>query len=330
MDKKLPKLKQANITGITSSELLGSVLSEFSVVVPIPTEKDLGVDMRCELLNEGVPTGLHYNIQCKGTEKLESDRTHFSIQIKVSTINYWMQQREPTFLIVVDRKNMMFYWLYPFEVIKDRLEEIQKQETVTINVIKENKFTNNIKSLPATMINVIYEYHYNLLEKATAVLELQLTEKDDNLVKGSEIEKYISLSSSIEDLLQKVPMLEKLNENLVAKISNIIDKEVDNYWKSIRDLDYMPEVRRYITADSVFDDFGFMNGKTPSMVKNSVDEAWTLYKNNGYKKDDLIKLNKTLEDLFEMNANLAYFLYEMSCESNPLGDYEYIIRNYKM
>ena len=87
-------------------------------------------------------------------------------------------------------------------------------------------------------------------------------------------------------------MLEKLNENLVAKISNIIDKEVDNYWKSIRDLDYMPEVRRYITADSVFDDFGFMNGKTPSMVKNSVDEAWTLYKNNGYKKDDLIKLNK--------------------------------------
>ena len=328
MEKKLPKFKIANKTGITSSEFLSSILSEFSIVIPIPTEKDMGIDMRCELLKEEMPTGLHYNIQCKGTDKVDEEKNYYSIQIKVSTINYWLQQKEPTFLIVVDRENNSAYWEYPTNILKYRLSDIQKQEHVSIKVHKKNIFKKGAKFLPMALLNSIYQYHYDLLEKAVGVLELELNERITSSTNISGLQKYLSISSSIEDLLSSISILENLNGNLVKKIKEIVEGELKHCWEALVSLDHIAEIRRYI-KESILDEFGFMKDKTPQMVMDNLNNCWQRYIENGYKSSDLKSLDNALKDLLEMNRQLTFFLYEISYESNPWGDHEYILDKYR-
>ena len=73
MQRKLPKVPYTTKIGYSASELLNSVLGMFSNVIPIPTDKDLGIDMRAELLRGSIPVGLFYNVQCKGTEDVIID-----------------------------------------------------------------------------------------------------------------------------------------------------------------------------------------------------------------------------------------------------------------
>ncbi|WP_175987191.1 DUF4365 domain-containing protein [Bacillus sp. Marseille-Q1617] len=327
MRKKLPKLNRARTIGVTSEELLMSVLGKYSNVIPIPTDKDLGIDMRCEVLNHYQPTGIHYNIQCKGTEDTHSKKEYFSIPIEITTINYWLQQREPTFLVVVDRINQYFYWAYPLYQIKERINALQSQQTVNIRVPKANIFTDEITMLPVNMYNIMYEYHYNILEKIVESLKLKLMDVGERENKGT-LQQYISVSSSIEDLLKNINLIEDLNKNLLNKITQIIDEELGSYKESVVALDHIPEIRRYIKADFVMDDYGFIKDKTPNMVLTEVEVAWKRFLDNNYRNVDLVSLNKSAEVLYELNRNLAFFLREMLYEINPDEDHEYIIEKY--
>ncbi|EJR44448.1 hypothetical protein IIM_05137 [Bacillus cereus VD107] len=330
MRNKLPKLNSARITGITSQELLGSTLQEFSQVIHVPTEKDIGIDMRCENLNDGSPTGVHYNVQCKGTEMVQVDKDYFSVPIEVKTINYWLQQREPTFLIVVDRAKSIFYWTYPFEQIKNRIDALQKQDTVRIRVQKSESFMLGIKSLPISMLNIIYEYHYNILDKITESLELEMKQQDEVLSRKSPIQQYISISSSIEQVLKNIQVLDRLNKNLVDRISKIVDYEIEKYRDAIVALDHIPETRRYIKSGDIINDTGFgRDGITPKIIMDNVADSWTKYKENGYSNADLISLNSCLDKLYDLNQHLAYFLREMLYDNNPYGDHDYVIERYK-
>lgn len=155
MLQKLPKRIETTNTGITAEEYLQSRFGKFSNVIPTPASKDLGIDMRAELFEDNYPTGIHFNIQCKGTKELENEDSEINIPIKVSTINYWLQQREPTFLIVVDIVEDKFYWCYPFEQVKEKIKDIQNQEKITIKLDKKNVCDSKIENIPSKMLEHI-------------------------------------------------------------------------------------------------------------------------------------------------------------------------------
>ncbi|MDQ0862154.1 hypothetical protein [Bacillus sp. V2I10] len=172
----------------------------------------------------------------------------------------------------------------------------------------------------------MFEYHYDILEKIADSLELAMKIQDKSKIKDSPIQKYVSNASSIEEVLKNIDLIDKLNKNLVDRISKAVEDEISQYREAIVALDYIPEVRQYIRDGNVMDNTGFgTNGITPRMVLNNVTEAWKNYKNGGYLKKDLDHLNDCLNNLYEMNRHLAYFLREMLYDNNPDGDYEFII-----
>lgn len=196
MQRKLPQVPHTTKIGYSAAELLTSVLGMFSNVVPIPTDKDLGIDMRAELLRGSKPVGLFYNVQCKGTEDVINDEEDIAVKIKIATLNYWLQQREPTFLIVVDRTKQKFYWTFPLQQVEHRLEELQSQETVTIHVSKTSFFEYNIIMLPPEMMDIIHQYDYKILESLTKALSKNPI--DSKKLCESSYEKAINFNSGIK------------------------------------------------------------------------------------------------------------------------------------
>ncbi|HGO9425631.1 TPA: DUF4365 domain-containing protein [Bacillus cereus] len=151
----LPEIGNSRTVGNKAIDLLSSVLSNDANVISVPAEKDMGIDLMCELLQAGKPTGMHFYVQCKGTEILKEDFKTTSINIKVSTLNYWLISRRPVFLILVDIKRNKFYWVYPYDQIKDRLKQIQKGKTVSISVSNKQSFFIEDKQIPPLMEEII-------------------------------------------------------------------------------------------------------------------------------------------------------------------------------
>lgn len=155
----LPKRSEAAVTGNVAIDALASTLNNFANVISVPVEKDLGIDLICELMESNNPTGMPFYVQCKGTKEANKDKDFFSIPIKVSTINYWLINKAPVLLILVDNKCHEFYWTYPYDQIKERLKEIQKNKTVNIKISKENCFSFGEEKVPDRIHRIIKQFY---------------------------------------------------------------------------------------------------------------------------------------------------------------------------
>lgn len=151
----LPKRTKAQRTGESAADLLNSVLTEFCIVIPVPQSRDLGIDFICEIMREEYPTGKLFNVQCKGTEEAEIKNKSLLVPIAVKTLNYWLIQPNPTFLIVVDRKNQFFYWSFPKDFLELLDKKWQEQKTVSIPVSTQNRFEQTLKALPTQLVSIV-------------------------------------------------------------------------------------------------------------------------------------------------------------------------------
>ncbi|RIU92055.1 DUF4365 domain-containing protein [Oceanobacillus picturae] len=158
----LPKRSEAVRTGNVAVDVLASTLNNFANVISVPVENDLGIDLICELMESNIPTGSTFNIQCKGTKDAKENKDFFSIPIKVSTINYWLINKAPTLLILVDIKNHVFYWTYPYYQINERLKEIQRNKTVNIKISREDCFSFG-EAIPEQMGKIVKEFDYTII-----------------------------------------------------------------------------------------------------------------------------------------------------------------------
>ncbi len=60
--KKLPKRTHSQKIGVNASDLFSSVFSQFCNVIPVPQDRDLGIDFICEIMEGEYPTGKLFNI----------------------------------------------------------------------------------------------------------------------------------------------------------------------------------------------------------------------------------------------------------------------------
>ena len=79
-----------------------------------------------------------------------------SLPIKVETLNYWLIQPNPTFLVVVDRQNYIFYWSFPKDFVNSLNKNWQEQKTVSIPVHRQNSIYKKAINLPSDLIEIIY------------------------------------------------------------------------------------------------------------------------------------------------------------------------------
>jgi len=161
---KLPKITKWQTIGKKGANIIASIFNEFCIVIPIPQESDLGIDLDCELIEKisdiiSKPTGIHFNIQCKTKEEIKEDSDFIRVKIKVETINYWLIQARPTFLIVVDDTSKECYWTFPEEELKKRSKDRRNQNFVYFKVPKSNIFDYQIKEIPTKMKKIIDDYY---------------------------------------------------------------------------------------------------------------------------------------------------------------------------
>jgi len=154
---KLPRRTKSQRTGIAAADLLSSTLIDFCNVIPVPQELDIGIDFICELMQGDYPTGKLFNIQCKGKEEVAISGDTVSVPISVTTLNYWLLQRNPTFLVVVDHRNHIFYWSYPKDFLNSLDKDWKQQQAVSIPVPIQNSFAQDIQALPSQLTLIVNE-----------------------------------------------------------------------------------------------------------------------------------------------------------------------------
>jgi hypothetical protein len=152
---KLPKRTKSQKIGVSAADLLSSVFAEFCNVIPVPQDRDLGIDFICEIMQGEHPTGKLFNIQCKGKEEAKVESNLITVSIKVTTLNYWLLQPNPTFLIIVDCQNSLFYWSFPQYFLSSFNKKWQGQQTVSIPVPIENCSGQDIKALPIQLVSIV-------------------------------------------------------------------------------------------------------------------------------------------------------------------------------
>lgn len=225
----LPKRTNSMKTGTKAASLLHSALSEVANVTTISQEADLGIDFNCDVIDrKGFPTGQTFFVQCKGSENLP-DQSHeeISVQIKTSTINYWLKQKSPVFLIYVDRMSGLFYWTVPHHQILNKLDldKVLKNKSVVIKIDKKNHFSIDLKSLPSSFLEEIDNFDYketqfefnNSISKTAIKVEyneLQLPKNDErkNLIKTDDLSLCYRYVSQVRDLFER--------HYIVSSISN--------------------------------------------------------------------------------------------------------------
>ncbi|MDP5337036.1 MAG: DUF4365 domain-containing protein [Nodularia sp. (in: cyanobacteria)] len=152
---KLPKRTKSQKIGASAADLLSSVFAEFCNVIPVPQDKDLGIDFICEIIQGEHPTGKLFNIQCKGKEEAEVKGNSITVPIKVTTLNYWLLQSNPTFLIIVDCQKSVFYWSFPQDFLSSHHKNWQEQQKVSIPVPIQNRFEQSINTLPIQLVSIV-------------------------------------------------------------------------------------------------------------------------------------------------------------------------------
>jgi hypothetical protein len=155
---KLPKRTKSQKIGVSAADLLSSVFAEFCNVIPVPQERDFGIDFICEIMQGEYPTGKLFNIQCKGKEEAKVESNSITVSIKVATLNYWLLQPNPTLLIVVDCQNCLFYWSFPQDFLSSLNKNWQEQQTVSIPVPIQNRFGQDINILPTPLVSIVSSY----------------------------------------------------------------------------------------------------------------------------------------------------------------------------
>ena len=224
----LPKRTNSMKTGTKAASLLHSALSEVANVTTISQEADLGIDFNCDVIDrKGFPTGQTFFVQCKGSENLP-DQSHaeISVQIKTSTINYWLKQKSPVFLIYVDRKLGLFYWTVPHHQILNKLDldKVLKNKSVVIKIDKKNHFSIDLKSLPSSFLEEIDNFDYkktqfelnNSISKTAIKVEyneLQLPKNDEkkNLIKIDDLSRCYKYVSQVRNLFERHYIVSSIN-----------------------------------------------------------------------------------------------------------------------
>lgn len=151
----LPKRTRSQKIGESAADIFSSTFTGFCNVIPIPQSRDLGIDFKCEVMEGEYPTGLEFNAQCKAKSEVNNKNSSLSIPVQVTTVNYWLSQRSPTFLFVYDLQSENFFWCFPAAYVLSLPKKWQTQQSISIPIPFSSNFSRGIKEIPSDILVVI-------------------------------------------------------------------------------------------------------------------------------------------------------------------------------
>lgn len=313
---KLPKYHSNKQIGNIAADILKSNLQRFAIVNSHDESIDLGIDMRGQIIEDNVPKNQFFNIQCKGTAELNAKdiEDYFSLQINVTTINYWYQQNDTTFLFLVDVATENCYWCNPIIDLYERMDEIQGQETVSIKVPRDNIINKETTTLPKKYINAIILYAVKNLKVATSIVR----KVSNNLERG----ELSDLDFSIQLLQDIVNSVEEINVHYNLIIEHLI-REIKQSWLETKEyiirLDYCHPAKKYVSDYQTDTGFSSSN-RCYGDLKQEIDGIISEFESNKITISRVEDLKNRYKELLDYQINLLAFLREMSREDNLFRD----------
>jgi hypothetical protein len=107
----LPRRPLAHVVGDEAVRLFVQMCPKEWVMAPLAP--DYGLDLRVELVRDGVVTSDEFVVQIKGRKRLPCATGYVTVRIRHSTVNYWLGKLQPTMIVAVDteRRRLWFGWL---------------------------------------------------------------------------------------------------------------------------------------------------------------------------------------------------------------------------
>lgn len=125
--------------GLSGEFQIASLLSNFSNVMSLGY--DVGLDFYCELFENSSLSGKFFWVQAKATQKFD---TCWSQRVEKETIELWLGQLFPVFILVIERDSGNCYWSSVEEnreIWTKKLNDTNK--TIEIFVSRKNILTTN-------------------------------------------------------------------------------------------------------------------------------------------------------------------------------------------
>lgn len=95
---------------------------------------DIHIDYRVEVVDNGEPTGLHFQAQVKGRSVHKRTAKKLSEPFKTKHLRYYMRCEEPVFLLLIDPFTKRGHWLFIQRYITENIPNVQlrRQKRLTI------------------------------------------------------------------------------------------------------------------------------------------------------------------------------------------------------
>lgn len=288
---KLPTYSQEKKQGNIAADILKKNLQKIAIVNGHDESIDLGIDMRAQIIKDSKPLPLFFNIQCKGKDTIEKyviNKGYLSVCIKITTINFWRQQNEITFLFVVDNDTEKCFWVNPLKILKSKIDNIQNQDSISVKVPLCNIIDNKINTIPMEWIEDILMYMATQQELNVKLLE--------DTVLGLTENYSLDITTSvlvIKELKKNADNIDKsfyrICEALIESIKDQMEETLDYAYE----LDQMDDIVRKWCPEGVFSSTTFSEKK--KSIKELKQEMYSLIKEFHSNKDDFNYLDKLVE-----------------------------------
>lgn len=306
MKDKLPKFTPAQMVGNRAASVLQAVMQKFCIFEEISANQDLGIDFMGTILENSLPTKYNFNVQCKGTEdsgvKMNADKSKFVYSIKTTTINYWKQKKDVTFLFLVDIKKEVIFWSSPLKEIDNR--DLSKQDSVTIHIPLNNIISSKSICLSSDFKFEIIRYYACFAQGVVSQLQNIRQMKDNN-----EISHMLELVKVLE---ANMLLVQNEYNELISELRNKITEDLNStysYWCILNTIDI---VKKYCPK-GIFD-ASFSNKKGGKTLGECEIKLESYVNNNTISHEKLYELSK---EVFEIRKNVLAFLREMAYEDCP-------------
>jgi hypothetical protein len=107
---------------------------------------DYHVDYRVEVVSDGEPSGLHFQVQVKGRSVHRRKAKKLGEPIKTKHLRYWLRCQEPVFVFLIDPMSKEGNWLFIQRYLREgvRLDSLRTQKTLTVEFDAQHSLENRM------------------------------------------------------------------------------------------------------------------------------------------------------------------------------------------
>lgn len=206
------KINKAQKKGHLGEDSIKFLVSKNGGWIARQQDKDFGIDIEMELVDENVVSGQFIKVQVKAVEKVKIVNNIIKHRIKNNFLKYCNECRVPVILVIFDVNSSRGFFIWVQEYLRTNQVSLNHSITSTINIPQENDFENELNF---TIKNIALRLNETQLQ-----LDLKASLETSFLLGNEDIyQKLVSLSLGVAKT--NILEIEKIIEDLI-ELGNLV------------------------------------------------------------------------------------------------------------